>query len=120
MTFLLLMPGLVTVLVEILLRGSFDLILMAGALSLAMGVLVLICLRWAPRWVVAAALMWVGATLVIWLLYQLVVFGLPTSTFTALSAAIGAALAVPVVVAWLRGRQQLREADNREQGPDSA
>ncbi|MGM0476416.1 MAG: hypothetical protein ACQERR_04410 [Pseudomonadota bacterium] len=105
MTFLLLVPGVLTVLAEIILRGSFDLILIAGGFNLAAGAATLACLHWAPRWATAAALVWAGATLGVWLLYQLVVFGLPTSTFTALSAAIGAALSVPVVVAWLRGRR---------------
>ena len=110
MTLLLLFPGLLAVAIELLVRGGTDLVLMVALLNLAMGLLAAISLRWAPLWAVTATLLWAGSTLITWLLFQLAVIGLPTSTFTALSAAIGAAVMVPVVAAWLQVRAK-RQAE---------
>lgn len=120
MTLLLLFPGLLAVAIELLIRGGTDLVLMVALLNLAMGLLAAICLRWAPLWAVAATLLWAGSTLITWLLFQLAVIGLPPSTFTALSAAIGAAVLVPVVAAWLRVRSMRQAAEGSSASSDKA
>ena len=103
MTGLLLAPGILALLVELLIRGDFDLLLIASGLTLATGVLAALALHRAPRWALAMVLIWAGTTLSTWMAFQLIVLGLPVSSFLALSTALAGAAVVPAVAAWRHG-----------------
>lgn|GEM_PF-7099791 len=103
MTGLLLAPGILALLVELLVRGDYDLLLIASGLTLATGVLAALALHRAPRWALALVLIWAGTTLSTWMAFQLIVLGLPVSSFLALSTALAGAVVVPAVAAWRHG-----------------
>lgn len=104
MTALLLAPGILALLVELTVRGDYDLLLIASGLTLATGAVAALALHRAPRWALALVLIWAGTTLSTWMAFQLIVLGLPVSSFLALSTALAVAAVVPTIAAWRIGR----------------
>ena len=106
MTGLLLAPGILALLVELAVRGNYDLLLIASGFTLATGILAAVALHRAPRWALALVLIWAGTTLATWMAFQLIVLGLPLSSFLALSTALAVAALVPAIAAWRHGRRR--------------